>query len=355
MGNVKKLKKQKKPMSPETKRNLLNVFKSIISNQACIDGAKETPWWVAAIFFVISICLPVIPITVSYSKAYGASFVANYAYNADRGIENTFSELKTSGWEINVEGGLLKFNKDVSSDEPVAKDINAETGQYNFLLYATNKSGSELQNLVTKLDNAKYELNTLNAYDEAKAEEYTTNGTAFYTPSFVILAKDTLAMAVYKNNTTVRAGSTYGGLNWVNSQNGDLITRVLNVDSSLTNRAKTEAIFNNWKTVLNETYTTQKNTTMLNMSLIYLGVYAGLTIFLGLMVFLLTRGKNNVFRYLNFWVCQKISWWAAFTPAVLGMIFAFIISGNIIGQMGFIVLSSLRVMWMSMRQLRPIQ
>lgn len=354
MGNVKKLKKQRKPMSPETKRNLINVFKSIISNQACIDGAKETPWWVATIFFVISICLPVIPITVSYSKAYGASFVSNYSYNADRGIENTFKAAKDAGWEINVEGGLLSFNKE-ADNTLVASDINNETHQYNFLLYATNKTGNELQSFVNGLDGAKYELGTANAYDETKAEEYTANGTQFYTPSFVVLAKETLAMAVYKDNSTNRAGASFGGLTWNKSQNGELLTRVLNVDETLTNRAKTEAIFGNWKVVLNETYTEQKNKTMLNMSLIYLGVYAGLVIFLGLMVFLLTRGKNNPFKYLNFWVCQKISWWAAFTPAVLGMIFAFIIQGNVIGQMGFIVLASLRVMWMSMRQLRPIQ
>ena len=354
MGKVKKLKKQRKPMSPETKRNLINVFKSIVSNQAVIDGAKETPWWVAVIFFVISICLPVIPITVSYSKAYGASFVANYAYNADRGIENTFQKAKDAGWEINVDNGLLTFNKEVN-DEPIAVDTNAETRQYNFRLYVTNKTGDDLQSFVNALDNAKFEMGTTNAYDETKAEEYTTNGTTFYTPGFLVLSKETLAMAVYKDNSTERAGTSFGGLTWNKTQNGELLTRVLSVDNDLSNRVKTEAVFNNWRTVLNETYTQQKNKTMLNMSLIYLGVYAGLVIFLGLMVFLLTRGKNNPFRYLNFWVCQKISWWAAFTPSVLGMILAFIISGNIIGQMGFIVLASLRIMWLSMRQLRPIQ
>ena len=140
MGKVKKLKKQRKPMSPETKRNLINVFKSIISNQAVIDGAKETPWWVAVIFFVISICLPVIPITVSYRKAYGASFVDNYSYNSDRGIENTFTAAKADGWEINVDNGILTFNKEVT-DEAIAKDINTATGQYNLLLLVTNKSG----------------------------------------------------------------------------------------------------------------------------------------------------------------------------------------------------------------------
>ena len=161
-------------------------------------------------------------------------------------------------------------------------------------------------------------------------------------------------MAVYKDNSVERAGTSLGGLTWNKSQNGELLTRVLNVSSDLANRAKTEAIFNNWKAILNETYTQQKNKTMLNMSLIYLGVYAGLVIFLGLMVFLLTRGKNNIFRSLSFFTCQKIAWWASFTPAILGLALAFLFSGNAIGQLAFILLLSLRVMWLSMRQLRPV-
>ena len=339
-------------MSPETKRNLGNVFKSIISNQAAIDGAKETPWWVATIFFVLSICLPVIPITVAYSKSYGSSFVSSYNYNSDVGVQNTFTSLKADGYVFNVEGGLLSFNKPVSND-PVATDTYR--GAYNFLVYITDKTGDDLSAFVTILDNAKYESGTTNKYDEAKVEEYATNGTSFYTPGFVVFTKETMVMAVYKEGTTTRAGSTLGGLTWNNCPDGDIITRVLDVDNELTGANKTKAIFENWKSVLNETYIHQRDINTRNMSLIYLGVYAALVVFLGLMVFVLTRGKTNVYRYLNFWVCQKISWWASFTPAVLGMVLGFLMSSNVIGQMAFIVLASLRIMWMSMRQLRPRQ
>ena len=86
---------------------------------------------------------------------------------------------------------------------------------------------------------------------------------------------------------------------------------------------------------------------------IYLGVYAGLILFLGLMVFLLTRGKNNINRTMNFWVCQKVAWWSSFTPGLLALPLGFLLASNILGQMTFIVLLSIRVMWLSMRQLRP--
>ena len=45
---AKKLQKTKrKPMDPRTKNILVNSFKGIISNQACIDNGKEAPWWLA--------------------------------------------------------------------------------------------------------------------------------------------------------------------------------------------------------------------------------------------------------------------------------------------------------------------
>ena len=105
--------------------------------------------------------------------------------------------------------------------------------------------------------------------------------------------------------------------------------------------------------VFNNTYINQKNKTLWTNTGIYAAIYAGILLFLGLMVFVLTRGKNNPFKFLNIWHCQKIVWWASFTPALLGLILAFLFAGNMIGQMAFILLISLRVMWLSMKQLRP--
>ena len=108
------------------------------------------------------------------------------------------------------------------------------------------------------------------------------------------------------------------------------------------------------KKVFNNTYLNQKKKTLWSNTGIYAAIYAGILLFLGLMIFILTRGKNNPFKYLNIWQCQKIAWWASFTPAILGMALAFLFSGNAIGQLAFILLLSLRVMWLSMRQLRPV-
>ena len=121
---AKKTKKQRKPMNPQTKRNLVNVFKGIISNQSCIDGAKESPWWIAVIFLVFSIVLPVLPTFVNATKAYGASFVSSANYGLDRGLANTTQELHANGYEFKVSGGYLTFEQNGAqinpTDDPVA-------------------------------------------------------------------------------------------------------------------------------------------------------------------------------------------------------------------------------------------
>ena len=354
-----KVKKQRKGLSPQTKRTLGNVFKSIIMNQSCIDGAKESPWWIALIFLLISIVLPVVPITFNYSKTYGASFVASANYGLDRGLANTTQFLSDNGYEFKVDGGEMSFYKDgaqfVPSEDFIASDIinDPVTGSqtYNFLFYVTNYTGGEFSSLLKKIEETKYESGTLDSYSDIKI--YDENAT-FYTPSFIVLNPYTLTVGLFKNNSTTLVATTYGNLTWRTTLEGDILARTLDVDDTLGPVETRDAIFDQWKHIFNETYTEAKYKTMWMTSLIYLGVYAGLVLFLGLLIFLLTRGKNNIYRSLSFFTCERIAWWAAFTPAVLGLIFGFIFANNFLGQMSFIVFVSIRLMWLSMRQLRPM-
>ena len=358
-NNKTKAKKKKKQMSEQTRRTLGNTFKSILSNQACVDGGKEAPWWIAVIFLVLAICLPVIPITVSYSKAYGSSFIAGANYDSDRGLVKTTEYLHANGYELKVEGGDMQYYKDGNiiegSDEAIASDIYENTVSnikyYNFQFYITDKAGGDLTTFVESLTKKQYLVGTTTPYTSA----HEAAGQSYYTPSFIIFSHDTVAMRAYKVQSKDAGTTSLGGYSWVNVGNGDILAKILNVNAELTGSARTKAIFDNWKVFFNDAYMYQRNIQMRNMSLIYLGVYAGLILFLGLMIFLLTRGKNNMFHFLNIWTCEKIAWWASFTPAVLAMILGFIFSTNVLGQMSFIVLVSIRVMWLSMRQLRPLQ
>ena len=84
---------------------------------------------------------------------------------------------------------------------------------------------------------------------------------------------------------------------------------------------------------------------------LFFGIYIALLIIMGLLLWLLTRGKNNVFNYLKFMDTEKMAWWASLAPGILAMIVGFIF--NNFAQMAFIILIGLRTMWMAMKQLRP--
>lgn len=383
---AKKLKKAKKTgLSPRTRSIIGNSFKGIISNQACIDNGKEAPWWLAVLFLLFAVLIPLIPNHVNMNNAYGSSFLNSGTFEMDRGLAKASLTLKKENKTFKIEGGHLHYYEGENEKTPTAldpdmdlyKDVatNGAKTEYKFMLYLTGRTGKSLNAYVKEKTSAKYVIGTTEIYN-AEIEEHKAAGA--YTPTFVILTPNTLAAATFKAGSTKMVASTFGGLNWVSSKKGDLldrmiypVTKILDADKNpvygstveevvnnidvdyLRSDAKSK-IYNQWKAVFNETYLQQKNVTKWNTTLIYLGVYAGLMFFLGLMVFLLTRGKNNPFRVLNFWVCQKIAYFLSFTPAVLALIVGFIFAGNMIGQMAFIMLLSLRIMWASMRQLRPV-
>ena len=61
-------------MKAKTKQNIKTGFRSLISNDAVMETAKNTHWWTAVIVGIVAAFLPIIPITVSASQQYGASF-----------------------------------------------------------------------------------------------------------------------------------------------------------------------------------------------------------------------------------------------------------------------------------------
>ncbi len=121
-------------------------------------------------------------------------------------------------------------------------------------------------------------------------------------------------------------------------------------DALLRNTAYQLGFAENWYTSFDNNYKTSKNASLLYTTLLYFAIYLVIGVFLGLIIYLLTRGKNNYYRYLKFMTCQKITAWAAVTPSLLAMILGFFMPSYAI--VFYIALFGLRVMWMCMQQLR---
>ena len=290
--------------------------------------------------------------------------------------------MKSNGEDFIIKGGTLHYCQ-YEAGEPVEHDdwafvtpddsyfdtvqqeskvIDSSTGQFALRIFLwRGLSSAKLSSYKDKITKQQFARGTTNLKDKDNDPE----GTKYYVPSLMFLTPKTFVIEIYKNNGTTQASTTYGGMDWARFNKTGLIERMVKdavkdgeivFDGTQKNtyihnyRSQTLKQFKN---ICNVAYENQKTRIKWANTGIYAGIYTGIILFLGLMIFVLTRGKNNPFKYLNIWHTQKIAWWAAFTPAVLGMILAFVFSGNMIGQMAFILLVSLRTMWMSMKQLRP--
>ena len=365
---AKKLKKVRKGLSPKAKFTLGNAFKGLISNQACIDGSRGSAWWVAAIFLVFSSILPLLPTLGQLSKLNGNSFIANNNFDLDKQLAHFVYYAKQENIEFKAEGGLLHYYKDGDrKDEEGFKNPQKIPGyfenyecEWSYLNTVTNQIDLKMyfwvdENLQANINTIITEKLAVKTHDKYTGAE----GQKPYLPNIVIFTPTTMAVCLYKVDTDVQAAVSNGGLNWVNTPSVGLVERLIggadtSVSESTFVNENSYKVISEFKNICTETYLTQKAKTKWTNLGIYFAIYVGVILFLGLMVFILTRGKRNPYNFLNIWECQKISWWASASPAIIGTLLSLIFSGNTIGQMAFILVVSLRVMWLSMKQLRPV-
>jgi len=382
-------------MNKRTKETLVTTFKSVISNQSCIDSAKNNPWWIAVIFFVLAFMLPLIPVMVTASNMSGGSFMAStYRYTFDEiKITNSLTSLVSDKYEITFsdshEAELKKDNvhenRPMPTDESqyytdgydtyplyryVVNDVKAgePIQQYALDIYFSYRNmknkASDVENLVSIINNRKYIGGTTTLYVDQTLDE----GNYTYAPSYIIFYADGMYAKVVKTNTTTAAAvSYYGSANYnnivmrntakvtdkgffdkllnVTDKEGNLVTR------NPYNTTYQEGVYQDLKTAFDDSYIDYKWKTFTYNTLVYGGVFVGLILLMGLLVFILTRGKKNMFNYLSWWTCMKISWYACLTPGIIGLILGFIIANQ--SLMIFVLCVGLRIMWLSMKQLRP--
>jgi len=384
-----KLKKvnKNKGMSPRTRNVIGNTFKGIISNRACVDNGREAPWWLAILFFLFGAIIPLIPNHVSMNKVYGASFFNNGTYDFAEQITKASVEMRQDNIKYDngdtsvtkrqfvITGPTLTYYennvaKPIVGNESneVYNTINTVNHEYGLRIFYSPDDGEAFDNTCLRLRYQRFYSGTHTPVDWVDwYSKPVYEREAYYTPNLLVLGKYTMRLILFKRAITggssdTVAATSQDGIRWGDLCDGDMIGMstlyvpgIEIIDSEHINLQISTIVYDYWKGVFSVGYNAEKNLRKWNSTLIYLGVYGGLIIFLGLMVFLLTRGKNNPFSSLNLWHSEKISAFLSFTPALLAMIFGFIFGGNMIGQMAFIMLLSLRVMWASMKTLRPIQ
>lgn len=360
-------------MKENTKRWLGDIFISQVKNERAIEAAKTRPWWVALIMFIVGTFLPVIPLMVTQGNSYGSFFMNQaYKYDFDQAITEATVQLQKDGYTLEIKenqllaykGGEKLENTYVLNNDGKRPDTTPITSVVSNIdsvnkirlnVYYSDRpySGGE-QNIV----GLKKEISAIqyaNGLDHPEAYNSEIHKDGAYTPSYVILYKDGILASIYKANSTTVAYSSYSGSNWKNTPaTTDLIADLLKVDGHTTDVANIEYVKGvnaNWRQVFDQTYANQKVISFWIISGIFYGLYLVLNIFMGFMMWLLTRGKMNPNRGLKITTCWWISGWTCVAPAILAMIVGFVYAPA--QQVAFIVLLGLRTMWLSMRQLNP--
>ena len=358
-------------MKANIKSFLLNLFGSLFSNARAIDGARTSPFFVAIIMFLIGNFFPVIPIMVATGSAKGSDFLSRYTYGVEVALAQQTNEIsKLYDFKVNDNNELLAYNKDgtlksdADEEQPLVEQyVNSNTNNIDLQVYYLNRvpkskdaSVKTVSTFVQYLSDKTYKSGTTTEYAKTSKDDETK----VYKPSYLILYPQGLVMAIYKDNSTNAGATSYTGCNWKSfEKNTDVISILANVKDSkganmtpdVKNSAYVNGVLNNWKDTFNKAFKERKTINFWAQSGMYYGIYLALTLTMGSLLFLLTRGKKNPFNYMKYHTCVAIEGWSVVAPGLLGMIVGFIFTQYAV--MAYIMLLGLRTMWLSMKQLRP--
>ena len=366
-------------------KHLKLILKSLISNSACVEAARtrEIKYNVLAILFaILAIFLAVVPMNVNTFRKNGSDFISGATvYNFDNGLQAFCDTMQENNVKLVIKRDeQLKTNimtiegdkdKVFRTHEGETKSPEKEYENYNSAIYYLHKEkigdtvdyrSFEVYDF-TEFDDEKFNtycsaiLNNLNPFFNQGQEIRVDNQSRFlrYTlksdgTTRVLLPRSTSCIFFGKKNVYAYLFAV-GSANVVGSIGGDYNSSEKDRDLIEKYRAPNNPLLTlkNWRPFFNEVYNNTRFNSAWRSTGIMIGVDVGVLIFMGLLVFVLTRGKNNPFRIYSFWDCQKIAYFAAFTPGLLALL-GFAIQQ--LAMMMFVLGVGVRVMWLSMRTLR---
>ena len=350
-------------MKDRTKEIIKDGFGSLINNAAAIRGAKAGPFWLTLVMFILSVLIPVIPMLVSQANTNGSSFLSKYSYGLERYVTSIAIDLKDNRLaEFSIdeehmlsikENGVEVDFTGYGSDNAYCGYLDKNTDQYNFLVYLSEATTDKEKSSVNKLIASTYYGNGTHVVS--------TDSENVYRPSYMILFKNGVYVTIYGSNTTKALTSSYSGDFKTLEAGNDYLTKLLTVKDkegdavtqSLVNDDYVNGVYKNYKKFLDKSYETLKIKNTWVTSAIYLGIFFGLSIIMGFLMWLLTRGKNNPNNYYTPWLTMKIQARLGLAPALITLLVGFFLTSY--APMIFIMTIGLRVMWVSMKELRPVQ
>lgn len=352
-------------MKERTKEIVKDGFGSLISNSAALRGAKNGPLWLTIVMFILAVFLPVIPLLVAQLTTDGSSFLKTYSFGLERYVTSVAMDLKNTRLaEFSIDENHLLSVKESGADvdfanygstKPYAAYKNENTKQYDFLVYLSSATTDKEKEIV-------YKAVTAVTYNSGTTTVSTGESESVYHPSYILLFKNGVYVSIFGTTSATKAvtSSYFGDFKTINANDKCLETLLSVKDKdgnavtqNLYSNEYVNGVLKNFKTFINHSYDTLKvRNTWVTVG-IYSGIFFGLNVLMGFIMWILTRGKKNPNNYFTPWLTMKTQARLGVSPAIITAIAGIFLNSMV--PVIYIMTIGLRVMWISMKELRPIQ
>jgi hypothetical protein len=342
------------------KKFFSQFFGSLISNNTALEGAHY-PYWQSLIIVFLSVVIALIPGLVSTLNNTGSSRTISKSANASLDISLTAlsKELakENSPYKITIgdDGKLvavLPETTDSKGNTINELSINhVDNGETRELLAVRYVKDSEISNdeslnkIVTY-----YRDGYKSGSDEVSPQPRSVmilSESSIYVYAFSSNAKNEVVVTDGVKTITSEAAFTvtFGGLTSTITKGTDVATFYTGDNAKATATAK-------WATLFDEAYSSIKTQTLFISLAIYATMDVGMILLLALIVMILTRLKSSKGEKLNYIGALKATNWATFSPAVIGMLIAFMI-GQYGAMLGFVLVFGVRAIFLGMKASNP--
>ena len=361
-----------KPKKKFTIRPLIPFFRTLYKNDAIVSVATSTKWFWSIILFVLSAIISVIPITVQTSQTQGNTYINGgvsdaFCYGLDDYVNNSTDEQSIIFTKDGLLDGATKNSQRYNSfymQGDASKNVYKPLFSYerngsNMLdNYVVSDGIEDLNVVIENITNSNTNYGDATEAEDMELKASLEDLKYTRTSSFILFTRNAVYSRTYKSSTAstslsgnfnhlVEAFPSLEGRNTFTLK--DVLTN--NVSTTASISEKQDAYLDNFKKFSDYAYIDQRTKQTWVSFGIYIGINGGLMLIMGLVTFLMTRGKNNPNTSINFLECFSMAFWAGLSPAVLSLILGFLVPS--FGMMTFLMFYSFRIMFLSMRHLRP--
>ena len=304
-------------------KNFKLILKSLVNNDAAIDGARKKPWYFAIIIFFVSIMLSLVPVGVNELKNHLDKNFDNTTYNTQEAVTEFEKYLNENNITMSVARSSSKDDGVLVCDSSMRFAYPSEEAPQFVFRFSDSVS-----------------INTV--VEECKEVSY------------FIFTPDTLYIQILNPQNKSEKVINAACVNAYKKIGEDEIKSAyvpVNIENGVDYTKSIQKTWANWKSLIRKFY----RQTRLRVTGAQVGVSAivavSISLIMGFMVWVLTRGKTNAYRLFTVWDCFKISFWAGLAPGILTCGLGFLFAG--FGKVLFVLLLGVRVMWLTMKSLKP--